>query len=484
MLRQCRVLCHLSLPALCVAGAVCAPAVLADAGGTDGLTISTAAIEGQNIDGVGAVTRIDAFAINDLGEWLVEADTDHADTDADSVLLRMDGLYLREGDPLAEPAGAALDAFDSIVININGDSFWNFFLDNLPIGEDSGLYFNDTLVIQESTISTAPEFSPNTPYIGFFETKWTDNNIALVMASVDDPNIPSSVDRGLVIIEFDPDSGDFTERVIAKERDMLPGQTEPVADFETDPENFAFSNAGSAMYIADLTGDTAFDSAIYLDDILLAQEGFASPIEGVDWASLSSARVDVNGSGDWAFRGRLDAADDDVIIRNGEVFIREGDSPPGFDGFSITSLGAGPVLLNNGGDVVWSAEWDDPDDDVNSGIFLNDEILVQEGVSSINGRIVDTLRDVRGSNSTGASGGWIIFEAVLTTGQEGAFVIEVPPSATPADLTGFEIVIGTLLEGDLAIIETSDAIIYWPQDNLFFDKPAVLAEIEACVKEL
>ena len=50
--------------------------------------ITTLVLEGDQVSGVGLVTRIDTLAVNDLGDWLVEADTDFSDTDADTVLLR------------------------------------------------------------------------------------------------------------------------------------------------------------------------------------------------------------------------------------------------------------------------------------------------------------------------------------------------------------------------------------------------------------
>ena len=96
-------------------------------------------LEGDAVPGVGAITRIDNLAVNDLGEWLVEADTDNADTDADQVVIRDGSLYLREGDALADPAGATINTFDSINLNNQGHSGWNFFLSGTAgSGDDSG----------------------------------------------------------------------------------------------------------------------------------------------------------------------------------------------------------------------------------------------------------------------------------------------------------------------------------------------------------
>src|SRR5690606_31507651 len=267
---------------------------------------------------IGAITRIDNLAVNNEGTWLVEADTDHPITDADSVLLRCSALQLREGQPLSEPAGATLDSFDTILLNNDGNSAWNFFLDGTgSTSTDSGIYHNEDLIIQEGDFATAAAFSAGTPYIGFFETKFNDSSQILIMASVDDPEIPSSVDRALVIVDYDPATGAAPQRVVAMEGDILPGQIDPVDDFETGPHNFDFNSAGQTLFIADLAGPTDVDGALYLDDALLAQEGSLSPVAGRNWRSLGSAVVALNDSGQWAMRGQLDGdtGSDLVIVR-------------------------------------------------------------------------------------------------------------------------------------------------------------------------
>ena len=238
--------------------------------------ITPALAEGDVVAGVGTVTRIDNLAINDFGQWLVEADTDNTNTDTDQVLVRDGALYLQEGQALPAPPGATLDSFDSINLNNNGDSGWNFFLDGTSgTGDDSGIYFNTALVIQESDISTAPEFTPGTPYIGFFDAKIRANNSDGLMsiASVDDPAIASSVDRAIVRIQHDGAGNLVSESVLRKEGDIPPGQTEAVADFGTGPHQSAFNDGGAILHFVDLAGDTGMDGCFYLDDTLLAQKG-------------------------------------------------------------------------------------------------------------------------------------------------------------------------------------------------------------------
>ena len=104
-------------------------------------------LEGDTIPGVGDVTRIDNVAINNNGDWLVEADTDNPDTNADSVMLRTGALFLREGQGLAFPVGSVIDSFDSVQINNNGDGGFNFFLDNLPVLSRTFSYFDNRFIL-------------------------------------------------------------------------------------------------------------------------------------------------------------------------------------------------------------------------------------------------------------------------------------------------------------------------------------------------
>lgn len=404
-------------------------------------------LEGDAVAGVGVVTRIDNLAINSDGVWLVEADTDNADTDTDTVLLRDGVLLLREGGGLPLPAGAVIDSFDSVGIDDDGDSGWNFFIDPFPSNEDSGIYFNSALVIREGDISSALAFTPGTPYIGFFDVKNNTTNLLLAVASIDDPAISSSVDRALVRILVSDAGVLQNESVLAKEGDILAGQTEPVADFGTGPHQSAINDLGQVLFFADLTGDTSVDGAIYLDGTLLAREGSPSPVAGRNYQFLSSRGLDLNNVGGYVFKANLDGdtADDDILVVNGAVLVREGDSIPAIGGFSFTSFGSGsgPVMIDDGGDVLWFGDWDDPDTDRDTGLFLNDRLIVQEGVTLVDGLVVDTISSGSDAFDMSDDGSFILFEATLEGGINGAFRIEVsdptggenPPVAVCTNVT-------------------------------------------------
>jgi len=376
-------------------------------------------LEGDAVTGVGSVTRIDNLAVNDSGGWIIEADTNNADTDADSVLVKNGELFLREGDALDEPAGSTIGGFDSVNLNNSGDSGWNLFLDDTGSSStDSGLFINDQLLLQEGFISTADGFNFPTPYIGFFETKYNDAGQLFVVASVDDPLIVSSVDRALVIISE-------IETVILKEGNVLPGQFEGIEDFGTDSDEFDFTDGGDSIFIADLTGDTSTDLAIYTNidgvNTFIAQEGDASPVSGRNWQSFSSATVALNNAGDVAYRGDLDgdSATDNAIILNGELFAQEGDASPG--GPPIENFGSSPHL-DDEGNVLWIARWNGNDDEA---LLLNDQVLVQTGVTAVGEAVIDDLATGDDAFFISDNGRYVIFEATLDDGREGAFLLDL-----------------------------------------------------------
>ena len=391
----------------------------------DSFSISSALVEGDAVPGVGLVEFIENLAINDNGEWIVECNTDFADSDQDGALVKDGVVFLREGivGGIDAPPNSFIDIFDSVNINNNGNAGMNLFIDPLATNEDSGIYFNDMLLIQESDFATASGLSAETPYIGFFDSKINNNDDIMIIASIDDSEIASSVDRAIVIV--DPKSGD--QVVVAKEGEVLTGQTEVVEDFATGPHSSAFNDVGDVMYIAELSGDSANDNAIYINHALIAHEGFDSPIAGRTYDFIADRALDLNGNGDYVFKANLsgDTTNDDVIVRNDEIFRQEGDAAPG--GFVFTGFGAtsGPVRIGDNGRVAWFGEWNDPNEDINHGLFVDDTLMVQAGVTQIDGLVVETVNDNQDAFAMSSDGNWVIFEASLAGGINGAFIIQL-----------------------------------------------------------
>ena len=350
--------------------------------------------EGDAVTGVGVLVRADNVAIDNDGNLYGEWDTDFPDTNQDQVLLRNGAVLFQEGQGLPLPVGAGLGSFDSVWPNDSGDVGYNFFLDNSTSGFDSGVYVNDVLVIQEGDNAPA-SFSPGTIWRGFFDVKLNDANQLLVTGTVDDPNISSSVDEVMIRFDLDASFNVVGSTVIAAEADITPFSA-AIVGLEDSSQEVAFNDSGSVLWAADTDAPSGFDGFISLDGTPIAIEGSPSPVAGVNWDSLSSPELDLNNNGDYVFSGTLDVPDSStntVIVKNGEIFVREGDEPPGIPGFALTTFGTAPIRINDLGEVLWYGDWDDSDTTVDSGLFLDDTLLLREG-DTVGGLVVDTIRGV------------------------------------------------------------------------------------------
>ncbi len=403
-------------------------------------SIDAVLVEGDMAGTVGVVTSIDNLAVNNAASWIVEVDTNNPDANTDGALVKDDAVHLREGQALAAPPNSSIDSFDSVNLSNTGHSGWNFFLAGTGgTNNDSGIFRNAALVIQESNFSTSPSFSPMTPYIGFFDSKINDSDQILVVASIDDPAIASTVDRALVRLEMAGNTL-LSETVLAKEGDLLAGQTETVADFGTGPHQSAFNNNGDALYFADLNGNTATDGAVYRNATLLAQEGAASPVMGRNYETLSSRGLDLNGSGDYVFKANLDvdAADDEVIVKNGALFVREGGTLPAIAGFAFTGFGitSGPVQIDDQGNVLWFGDWNDPNTDKDTALFLNDQVVIGEG-ELVDGQVLDEISNGDDAFQICDNGRWILFEGTFVGGVSAAFLVDVMDKTVPVAIADF-----------------------------------------------
>ncbi len=410
------------------------------AGATAAVEVHLLVVKDQSViagDPNRIVRFIENVSVNNNGQWLVEVTLTGDANDASTVLTGMmfgpPSVFLREGQALSSPPGASISSFDDFNLNNNGNFGGNLFLRGLPGNQDSGIYFNNNIVIQESQLGDVPPFEPNSPYIGFFGAQINNNNQILGMCSLDIPSLTSTVDRAIVRID-NPD-GVPSQTIIAKEGDeLLPTRT--VADFETGPHTWSFSDTGDAMFIADLSGDTTTDFTVWRNSTLIAQEGMASPISGRNWFSLTFSNTQ-NNVGDYAFIGRLngDLATDTLLVKNGAKYRQEGDAVPGLPAFLITGFfttSGGPIRMSDAGDILYYLDWDDPDTTKDTGLFLGDTMLLQEGVTSIDGLPLRVINSQQDAFAMSSSGEYIVLECSVYFAsedlvREAAVLIRITP---------------------------------------------------------
>jgi hypothetical protein len=153
-------------------------------------------------------------------------------------------------------------------------------------------------------------------------------------------------------------NGNFTgQTLIAKESQVLPGQTAFINTVRSGPHAGAFNNLGAVIFGCDLDGSVD-DEVVYHWSggafTLLAQEGQPSGVGGLLWADLLSPEVDINDAGDWTVKDKLQtsAATDGIIVKNGAKFVQEGDSLPAIAPWVFDDFGNGAAALTDAGDVL------------------------------------------------------------------------------------------------------------------------------------
>jgi len=127
-------------------------------------------------------------------------------------------------------------------------------------------------------------------------------------------------------------------------------------------------------------------------ETILAQVGQPSPVNGLVWKYLDRIpRTSINDFGDYVFTGSTQHPTDPdpdaalyVIIKNGDVFAKEGDLVGSF----TEPMGKGslnPVLITNSGDVYWY--WQN-EAGTESALMRNDQAILQENVTQVVGNLV------------------------------------------------------------------------------------------------
>ncbi|MEM7516676.1 MAG: hypothetical protein AAF368_07110, partial [Planctomycetota bacterium] len=246
--------------------------------------------EGDVVPGVGVLTDITGVAgVDQEGRWLAWIDTDNADNAQDGVLVSGSGLELREGSSLPQPAGATLDAIDGWSLTGTGGYFTTVSMDGTAgSAADEALMRDGTLLLREGDPVGAAGFSSGTNWRQLFEVWSVNSSAALLAGNVDDPNLPTTTDRALVLLDLDSAGQILSSTVVGAEGSLLGTGLPALADVGVSPQSAALNAAGSVLFQGRFDGAPApTDVGLFLDGQLLAREGSPSPIGARSWEILS-----------------------------------------------------------------------------------------------------------------------------------------------------------------------------------------------------
>lgn len=162
---------------------------------------------------------------------------------------------------------------------------------------------------------------------------------------------------------------------------------------------------------------------------MIAREGTPSPVPGRNWGALFRPSLSLNNAGDWAIRDALDDTDvlsNEVIVKNGVKFVQEGDVLPAVAPFNLRKFGLGAAHLSDSGSILWFARWSDPDATRNEGLFLDDRLIVQKGVTvATDGTLVAGIDDRDGKHYISPDGRYVIFLGYREDGKQVVFMLDL-----------------------------------------------------------
>ncbi len=419
-------------------------------GAANGQTFTRLIAEGDLVPGGRpgeVISRIEAVDVNGSGDWAAVLDGDGT-ADGDCYAIVNGAIVFQEGTStgIPSPGTRMTSRIDRVDLNSGGDRlFLVRTLDSsLAPGMQTGsaLIRNGVQLYQEGlTLCSAPG-----PAFGLVYTElsacWQNDNNQLLVGG----RVGSLGDEILITVELDPVLGTvLSETMLALEKETLLGHGSPVQGVSFGKGRNAINNSGDVLWFVDDEhtdpgGDCRSDSNFYFNTTLLYNEGDAFPTTALEtFDSLDLAEVDLNNNGDFVFSGfdRRPETEDLWIFKSIggviSVLAHEGDPVPASVGGPWVTKGfgfGGQVSLSDDGDVLWFLDWNDPDTSKDTGLLFNDTLIMQEGVTLLDGSVVLAVPSDESSVALSDDGSKAITKVVLAGEVEAVYLIEnMHPSA-------------------------------------------------------
>ena len=344
----------------------------------------------------------------------------------------------------------------------------------LPTANDSGVFWNSTLLLREDDVSQAPQVGAGTRYTRIWRSVVNAEQDYLVLARMNDPLVAGQEDA-LVFLDV---SGSCpptvqSERVLVRTGDPI-GNTGNLRfrSFQSFEERtFQLNERGDHLFVAALStasGLSSPEAVVVANGAAVLAEG--QQVGGVsgEIVDLGVVALDLNDLGDFAIQVKVQTSPHGVpcqpqppagwcglpqcpivycfphagAIVTGHVdggplveFIEAGDPMPDASlapGETLLRVGtrlpplnpltsareAFPVLLTNGGDVIWYGEWGHLDAagnevTVGKGLFFNRKVIARAGqVLAANDALLEfgaSATDVRAALEVSANGRYLAF---------------------------------------------------------------------------
>ncbi len=336
--------------------------------------------------------------INNSGNWVAELRTDLASSN-DDMVMRDGVVILQEGTDLGLPAGWSYNYVDCLELTNNNELYVLMDATDTTATQKTILWKDGVILMEEGVTPCTVAGEPlGAVWTSLAEIYVNDNDQFLLNGRAD-----TTTEDILALVEHDDFDILTSQTTIARDGMTLPGHDAPVAGFSTNKHAQSLNNNGDYMWFVDddntTTGgasNTCCDAWYYLNGTPIAHESEDTLISSGDWAHMSTSEVDINDNGDWAgvFDTSEPSATDFILVKNiggvSSVFMQEGMAPPGIAGgpFVLTSINSGPKVLSYTGQLMWHGDWDDPDTSRDKALYLDTTVILQEGVSMVDGLLV------------------------------------------------------------------------------------------------
>lgn len=371
-------------------------------------------MEGDNVPGLGSVRLLNEVSLLSNGSWLVLGDTTVTFTD---FIMRDGVVVLREGQVMSNPPGAEIGFIGTASGDAQGRVSATVVLSNMPSTQNSALYLDNTLLALEGQSLGGT----GGPWLGFSYAWMNDSNQLLINGAT------SGFVSILGVMDITGGSNQGFD-VLAREGQDPPGQNEPIILFAGAQNGFEINDSGAVIWGARTDAIFNMNDVAYVDSTLIAQEGMSTGEPGFIWSSVGSADKHLNDNGDWVMTtGITNGTDNEsVIVKNGSVLYRTGETLPDIAPHELIAFNAGgawggnAVRIANTGQVLWYGRWNDGVTNRN-GIFLDDKLVVQSGVTQVGGQTVTNLSKA----DIAEDGQSLIFVGLLDSITRGLFRLDL-----------------------------------------------------------
>lgn len=377
---------------------------------------------GDSIPGVGNVNHITGLAVDDSGRVLVTALTDNTNPAIRGVLVDSTHVALIQwGDAVSQPPGATISSLNNIVtLSASGvPAFYIGLNGTTGTTDDEGCYVGipPAQAIRESLPCTATGIPAGSTYWAVLAPKVNDSQQISYHAIYDDPNIPGA-NNTRALFKLDTVSG--VQTLIAKQNDILPGQTWGIWEFAWDELRLGFNNAGQVLFQCSTFDNPNVQNVIYRDNTLIAQTGSPSPFGG---GYVSFYAMDLSNTGGYVFACGFGSFQNG-IVQSGAGFVATNDYLPSIEPYAISEIYE--PQLGDDGRVVWTGLWNLPGGGQGKGLFVDYSLLAEEGETALNGVVAaDLLPAGAHYRSLSPSGQYFAFKAVRQDGSQGAYVVDL-----------------------------------------------------------